>query len=78
VLDLLGSAPGLHSCLAIPLIDNDGVVAVLALYRAQRDGFSDDDARLVELMAPRLASSLVEAAGAERASSPSLKLVKRS
>jgi putative nucleotidyltransferase with HDIG domain len=74
----LGSAPGLRSCLAIPLIDNDGVVAVLALYRAQRDGFSDDDARLVELMAPRLASSLVEAVSAERASSPSLKLVKSS
>jgi putative nucleotidyltransferase with HDIG domain len=72
------AAPGLRSCLAMPLIDNDAVVAVLALYRGQRDGFSDDDVRLVELMAPRLASSLVEAICAERANAPSLKLVKSS
>ena len=53
--------PGLRSCLAMPLIDADGVVAVLSLYRSQRDGFSEDDARLVELLAPRLASSLIGA-----------------
>jgi putative nucleotidyltransferase with HDIG domain len=69
-------APGLRSCLAMPLIDNDCVVAVLALYRSQRDGFSEDDARLVELLAPRLAASLVEAIATERAAAPSLKLVK--
>jgi putative nucleotidyltransferase with HDIG domain len=69
-------APGLRSCLAMPLIDNDVVVAVLALYRGQRDGFSEDDARLVELLAPRLAASLVEAISTERSAAPSLKLVK--
>jgi len=79
-LGLAGAAagPGLRSCLAMPLIDNDALVAVLALYRGQRDGFSDDDVRLIELMAPRLASSLVEAISAERANAPSLKLVKKS
>ena len=71
-------APGLRSCLAMPLIENDGVVAVLALYRAHRDGFTEDDARLVELLAPRLAASLVEAVKAERSAVPSLKLVKSS
>src|SRR5215212_7342698 len=43
--------PGLRSCLAMPLIEGDAVVSVLALYRSQRDGFSEDDARLVELLA---------------------------
>jgi GAF domain-containing protein len=76
--------PGLRSCLAMPLIDADGVVAVLSLYRSQRDGFSEDDARLVELLAPRLAASLIGATRVEReetgapASSPSLKLVRTS
>jgi putative nucleotidyltransferase with HDIG domain len=71
--------PGLRSCLAMPLIDADGVVAVLSLYRSQREGFSEDDARLVELLAPRLASSLIGAARLERdAGVPSLKLVVRS
>jgi GAF domain-containing protein len=70
--------PGLRSCLAMPLIEGDAVVAVLALYRSQRDGFSEDDARLVELLAPRLAASLVEAVRVERGAQPSLKLVKSS
>ena len=73
--------PGLRSCLAMPLIDADGVVAVLSLYRSQRDGFSEDDARLVELLAPRLASSLLGATRLEQREAsgvPSLKLVKSS
>ena len=72
--------PGLRSCLAMPLIDADGVVAVLSLYRSQRDGFSEDDARLVELLAPRLASSLIGATRLEREAGgvSSLKLVKSS
>ena len=60
---------------------DDAVVAVLALYRGQRDGFSEDDARLVELLAPRLASSLAEAVVArsgECDQPPSLKLVRTS
>ena len=70
--------PGLRSCMAMPLIEGDAVVAVLGLYRSQREGFSEDDARLVELLAPRLASSLVEAVRVERGVVPSLKLVKSS
>jgi putative nucleotidyltransferase with HDIG domain len=51
-------APALRSCLAMPLADGDRLVAVLSLYRTERTAFSDDDVRLVELLAPRLAASL--------------------
>lgn len=75
---LTSAAPPLRSCLASPLIEGDSLVAVLALYREGPGAFSEDDVRLVELLAPRLASSLVDAAGAERSatSAPALKLVR--
>jgi GAF domain-containing protein len=71
-------APGLRSCLVMPLAEGHTLIAVLALYRDTAGAFSDDDLRLVELLTPRLASSLVEAASLERASiaSSALKLVK--
>jgi GAF domain-containing protein len=75
-------APPLRSCLAVPLMDGESLVAVLALYRMQRVAFSDDDVRLVELLAPRLATSLAMASLAERnadqpSRAPALTLVKR-
>jgi putative nucleotidyltransferase with HDIG domain len=86
-LDLIGHVasgltPGLGSCLAMPLIDGNTPVAVLALYREAAAAFSDDDTRLIELLAPRLTSSIGEAVRVEReAESPAaatpLKLVKR-
>ena len=51
--------PQLRSCLAVPLMDSEALVAVLALYGDKAGAFSDDDVRLVELLAPRLASALV-------------------
>ena len=84
-------APALRSCLAVPLVDSDALIAVLAVYRERASAFSDDDLRLLELLAPRLASSLLEPAMAEEdgaslntpsvtppTSPSSLKLVKRS
>ena len=62
-------APGLRSALAIPLVEGNTLVAVLALYREGAGAFSDDDVRLVELLAPRLASSLAEAVTFEESSS---------
>jgi len=59
-------APGLASCLAVPLVEGTTLVAVLAVYRDRPAAFSEDDARLVELFAPRLASSLAEAIRVER------------
>jgi GAF domain-containing protein len=73
-------APGLRSCLAMPLVEGNTLIAVLTLYRETLGAFSDDDLRLGELLTPRLASSLVEAASLQRASSTatSLKLVRSS
>jgi hypothetical protein len=73
-------APGLRSCLALPLVEGTTLVGVLAVYRDRPSAFSEDDARLVELLAPRLASSLGEAVRVERGatSAPSLKLVRSS
>jgi putative nucleotidyltransferase with HDIG domain len=55
-------SPPLRSCLAVPLFDGETFVAVLALYRMQRAAFSENEVRLVELLAPRLATSLATAA----------------
>jgi putative nucleotidyltransferase with HDIG domain len=52
-------SPQLRSCLAVPLMDSEALVAVLALYSDKPGAFSEDDVRLVELLAPRLASALV-------------------
>ena len=79
-------SPALRACLAVPLIEGDALVAVLALYRERPGSFSDDELRLVELLAPRLASSLLEPAIAEEdlddartvsAAQPALRLVPR-
>ena len=74
-------APGLRSCLSLPLVEGTTLVAVLAVYRDRPSAFSEDDVRLVELLAPRLASSLAEAVRVERGATgvnclPSLKLVR--
>jgi GAF domain-containing protein len=76
-------APGLRSCLALPLVEGTTLVAVLAVYRDRLSAFSEDDARLGELLAPRLASSLAEAVRFERDAASvtgmaSLKLVRTS
>jgi putative nucleotidyltransferase with HDIG domain len=79
-------APGLRSCLAIPLVEGTTLIAVLALYRETAAAFSDDNVRLVELLAPSLASSLVEAVkiegvvpqpSASTGATAALKLVRR-
>jgi putative nucleotidyltransferase with HDIG domain len=75
--------PGLRSCLAVPLVEGTTLVGVLAVYRDRLSAFSEDDARLVELLAPRLASALAEAVRFERdavgvTSMASLKLVRSS
>lgn len=59
------TSPGLRACLAIPIVENETLVAVLALYRSKPKGFSEDDVRLLELLAPRLAPSLATAVAAE-------------
>jgi len=59
------SAPALRACVAVPLIDSDALVAVLALYSRNLNGFTEDHVRLLEVLGPRLASALVDAAIAD-------------
>jgi len=80
------SHPALRSSLVTPLVDSDAVIAVLALYSKDLLAFSDDHVRVIELLAPRLAASMIDAVIADEdtvyPSSPrkiaSLRLVKSS
>jgi GAF domain-containing protein len=75
-----GAAPALRSSLVVPLVESDVVVAVLSLYSKDLLAYTDDHLRLLELLAPRLAASLIDAVIAEedlatRAKRPALRLV---
>jgi GAF domain-containing protein len=48
--------PPLTSCLAVPLVHERSLVAVLCLYGSAR--FTEDHSRLLDLLGPRLAASL--------------------
>jgi len=74
------SSRPLRSCLAAPLLAGDKVIAVIALYSAAASAYRDDNVRLLDLLAPRLASALGGATAPEFESSapaPSLRLVSR-
>jgi GAF domain-containing protein len=76
--------PPLLSSIAIPLVHDGSLHAVLSLYASTRQAFTDDHARLLELMAPSLAASLAaadqaqgfEAGAARRTPSTDLRLLK--
>jgi GAF domain-containing protein len=59
------AAPSLRSSVVVPLMDNGTVVAVLALYSKDLLAFTDEHASLLELLGPRLAVSLADAARAQ-------------
>lgn len=75
-----GSQP-LGSCVALPLVDGENLVAILALYGASVSAFSADHVRLLELLAPHLAASLARATAEDEtlhgtSTLPALKLVR--
>jgi GAF domain-containing protein len=45
----------------VPLVDSDAVIAVLALYSRELLAFTDDHLRVLELLAPSLAASMIDA-----------------
>jgi GAF domain-containing protein len=59
------SFPALRACVVTPLVESDALVAVLALYSKTVNGFTEDHLRLLEILAPRLASALLDAAIAD-------------
>jgi GAF domain-containing protein len=74
-------APALRSSVVVPLMDNGTLVAVLALYSKDLLAFTDEHASLLELLGPRLALSLADAAESQLEaiveSRPRLRLVMR-
>lgn len=61
-LGRVSEPPPLRSSVVVPLIDNGAVIAVLALYSKDLLAFTDEHASLLELLGPRLALSLADAA----------------
>lgn len=55
------TAPALRSSIVVPLVDSDAVIAVLALYSQELLAFTDDHLRVLELLAPNLAASMLDA-----------------
>ena len=50
--------PPLLSSIAVPLMHDGSLVAVLSVYASTRGAFSNDHARLLDLLAPKLAESI--------------------
>ena len=74
--------PALGSALALPLVHDGALVAVLCVYAHAPAAYTEDHARLLELMAPQLAASAARAQPAEARTAPlkrgvELRIVKR-
>ena len=57
-------AAGLHSCMSVPLLMGESLVGVLSLYAPSANAFADDCGRLIQMVAPHLASALHTASSA--------------
>jgi GAF domain-containing protein len=64
------STPPLASCLSVPLIAGQTLVAVLTLYAPGREAFSEDLGRLVQMVAPHVAAALHAARERTRSAQP--------
>ncbi len=50
--------PPLLSCMSVPLMTGDSLLGVLTLYAADRNAFSDDQGRLVQMIVPHIAQAI--------------------
>jgi putative nucleotidyltransferase with HDIG domain len=77
VLDLGESAramtPRPRSCLSTPLLSGKRLVGVLSLYSSNKDGYSEDHQRIIEVVGRQVSSAILEAQDAERFRLRSLK-----
>jgi GAF domain-containing protein len=48
----------LKSCLSVPLLAGETLVGVLSMYASERNAFSDDQGRLLQMIAPHIAGGL--------------------
>ena len=54
-------AASLQSSLGVPLVNGNALVGVLTLYASRPKAFSDDQCRLMEMIAPHIAGAVVHA-----------------
>lgn len=77
VLDLGESAramtPRPRSCLSTPLLSGQTLVGVLSLYSSNKDSYSEDHERIIEVVARQVSTPILEAQGAERLRTRSFK-----
>jgi len=55
----------LKSCLSVPLLDGATLAGVLTLYAPNRDAFSEDQGRLIQMVAPHIALAILARRGEE-------------
>jgi putative nucleotidyltransferase with HDIG domain len=55
------ATPALKSALSVPLLAGESVVAVLTLYGSERETFTEDHGRLIQMIAPHLAQAIQSA-----------------
>jgi putative nucleotidyltransferase with HDIG domain len=53
--------PPLLSCMSVPLMSGDSLLGVLTLYAAERNAFTDDQGRLVQMIVPHIAQAIWKA-----------------
>jgi putative nucleotidyltransferase with HDIG domain len=77
VLDLGESAramqPRPRSCLSTPLLSSNTLVGVLSLYSSNKDAYSEEHERIIEVVARQVSAAILEAQGAERLRTHSFK-----
>ena len=56
----------LRSCLSVPLMTGKTLAGVLSLYACDRDAFTEDHGRLVQMVAPHIAAAVVSSKRAEQ------------
>jgi len=77
--------PSLLTCLSVPIVVGDTLVAVLSLYASSADTFDEDRGRLVQMVAPHIAGAMQAATvpatdarpATERTATSTLRLVAR-
>jgi GAF domain-containing protein len=59
-LDLGARAEGLslQSCMSVPLLIGESLVGVLSLYAPSHNAFADDCGRLIQMVAPHIATAI--------------------
>ena len=50
--------PRLLTCMSVPLMAGEGLVGVLTLYSTEAEGFNEDRGRLIQMIAPHLATAI--------------------